>query len=150
MGLFNTLSYSGGAERLIVDAAMALRRHNHHVHLCTSHHDKSHCFKETIDGSLSVSVYGDWLPRSFFGKGHVLCAWIRSIFLACIVMWWVMTCRWNPDIFFVDQISISIPILKLMNRKVSQNYQALDRHHSYSIFFTPCRCSSIVTFQTCC
>jgi alpha-1,3/alpha-1,6-mannosyltransferase len=109
----------GGAERLVVDAAMALRQQQQHVHLCTSHHDASHCFKETVDGSLSISVSGDWLPRSILGKGHVLCAWIRSIYLACFVIWQILIGRWNPDLFFVDQISIAIPLLKLTNRKVN-------------------------------
>jgi hypothetical protein len=108
----------GGAERLIVDAALALQHHKHQVHLCTSHHDVSHCFRETVDGSLKISVYGDWLPRSLFGKGHVLCAWIRNIYLALTIILGILLGHWHPDIFFVDQISIAIPLLKLTNRKV--------------------------------
>ena len=53
----------GGAERLVVDAALALRDKNHEVHIVTCHHDDSHCFEETRNGSLQVTSVGDWLPR---------------------------------------------------------------------------------------
>ncbi|KAJ8455621.1 hypothetical protein OPV22_006277 [Ensete ventricosum] len=47
----------GGAERLIVDAAVQLASHGHSVHLFTSHHDKNRCFEETVAGPFSVKVY---------------------------------------------------------------------------------------------
>ena len=53
----------GGAERLVVDAALALRDKSHDVHIVTCHHDESHCFEETRNGSLQVTSVGDWLPR---------------------------------------------------------------------------------------
>ena len=56
----------GGAERLVVDAGLALRAKNHDVHFVTSHHDPDHCFEETRDGSLEVTSVGDWLPRYSF------------------------------------------------------------------------------------
>lgn len=37
----------GGAERLIVDAAVALIEHGNDVVIYTSHHDPNHCFPET-------------------------------------------------------------------------------------------------------
>ena len=37
----------GGAERLIVDAAVALKEKGNDVTIYTSHHDKNHCFPET-------------------------------------------------------------------------------------------------------
>ena len=40
--------------------ALALVSKGHTVHMFTSHHDPSHCFKETRDGTLNVTVYGDW------------------------------------------------------------------------------------------
>jgi len=59
----------GGAERLICDAALALQKKGHNVVLFTSHHDSSHCFKETKDGTLEVKW---WLATSTsFGK--ILC-----------------------------------------------------------------------------
>ncbi|KAF2299049.1 hypothetical protein GH714_030225 [Hevea brasiliensis] len=40
----------GGAERLIVDAAVELGSHGHNVHIFTAHHDKNRCFEETVSG----------------------------------------------------------------------------------------------------
>jgi alpha-1,3/alpha-1,6-mannosyltransferase len=42
----------GGAERLIVDAAVGLQNLGHTVEIYTSHHDPAHCFDETRDGGL--------------------------------------------------------------------------------------------------
>jgi hypothetical protein len=41
----------GGAERLVVDAALALQQCGHEVSFYTAHHDKAHCFPETRDGT---------------------------------------------------------------------------------------------------
>lgn len=49
--------YLGGAERLIVDAAVELASHGHDVHIFTSHHDKNRCFEETLAGVLHSSFY---------------------------------------------------------------------------------------------
>ncbi|XP_052178876.1 uncharacterized protein LOC127792428 isoform X4 [Diospyros lotus] len=42
----------GGAERLIVDAAVELASHGHNVHIFTAHHDKNRCFEETLSGCV--------------------------------------------------------------------------------------------------
>ncbi len=47
----------GGAERLIVDAAIALQAKGHEVVLYTSHHDPHHCFVETRNGGLLFGFY---------------------------------------------------------------------------------------------
>ena len=57
----------GGAERLVVDAALALKSRGHTVQFVTNHHDPNHCFEETIN-HLKVTVVGDWIPRSCFGR----------------------------------------------------------------------------------
>ena len=44
----------GGAERLVVDAAVGLQKLGHTVEIYTSHHDPAHCFDETRDGVLSI------------------------------------------------------------------------------------------------
>jgi hypothetical protein len=44
-------SFIGGAERLIVDVALAFKSLNHNVEILTSHHDPKHCFEETMDPS---------------------------------------------------------------------------------------------------
>lgn len=40
----------GGAERLIVDAAVGLQNLGHDVEIFTSWHDPNHCFDQTKDG----------------------------------------------------------------------------------------------------
>lgn len=40
----------GGAERLVVDAAVSLQQRGHEVVLFTSRHDPHRCFEETRDG----------------------------------------------------------------------------------------------------
>lgn len=46
----------GGAERLVVDAAVGLQSRGHSVVMYTSHHDPGHAFEETRDGTLKVKV----------------------------------------------------------------------------------------------
>ena len=80
----------GGAEKLIVSIALALKQcygvdnqSAHSVTIYTTHHDNAHCFEETLRKGLiiiydvilfdvllfidqlgdNIIVYGDWLPR---------------------------------------------------------------------------------------
>lgn len=105
----------GGAERAVIDAALALKSRQHNVEFVTCHHDPNHCFQETKDGSLKVTVVGDWLPRSLFGRCMALCAYIRMIVAACYL---VMFSSIQYDIIFCDQISACIPVLRLSRKKV--------------------------------
>ena len=105
----------GGAERAVIDAALALKSREHRVQFVTAHHDPSHCFQETSDGTLKVTVAGDWLPRSIFGRCYALCAYIRMIYAA---MYLVFFSGVEYDLVFCDQISACIPVLKLKKTKV--------------------------------
>lgn len=42
----------GGAERLVCDAAKALKSKGHKVSFFTTYHDPNHCFPETRDGTF--------------------------------------------------------------------------------------------------
>lgn len=46
----------GGAERLVVDAAMELKKRGHEVLIFTAHHDRQHCFEETLGGNYHELV----------------------------------------------------------------------------------------------
>lgn len=46
----------GGAERLVVDAAIGLQSLGHEVVIYTSHHNPNHCFDETRNGQLKIKV----------------------------------------------------------------------------------------------
>jgi alpha-1,3/alpha-1,6-mannosyltransferase len=43
----------GGAERLVIDAAVGLQNRGHKVTIFTSHCDPRHCFDEARDGELT-------------------------------------------------------------------------------------------------
>ncbi|KAK9024475.1 hypothetical protein V6N11_004635 [Hibiscus sabdariffa] len=99
----------GGAERLIVDAAVELSSHGHNVHIFTAHHDKNRCFEETSAGIFPVTVYGDFLPRHIFYRLHAVCAYLRCIFVAlCVLFMWP-----SFDVILADQVSVVVPLLKL-------------------------------------
>eukprot|EP00055_Hartaetosiga_balthica_P008157 m.29376 g.29376 ORF g.29376 m.29376 type:complete len:427 (+) comp6147_c0_seq1:21-1301(+) len=102
----------GGAERLVVDAALALKKRGYKVCIATSHHDKERCFEETRNGEIEVVVHGDWLPRTLFGRFYAFCAYLRMFYLAILVL----LLRRNQSFVFIDQISACIPIVRLMTR----------------------------------
>ncbi|KRX12743.1 Alpha-1,3/1,6-mannosyltransferase ALG2, partial [Trichinella nelsoni] len=103
----------GGAERLVVDAALSLKKSGYDVCLFTSHHDLQHCFPETANGTLSVVVSGDFIPRSIFGKCNAVCAYLRMIWLGLFVL---LFSKFRFDVAFVDQISVVVPLLRLFSR----------------------------------
>ncbi|RCK57858.1 Alpha-1,3/1,6-mannosyltransferase ALG2 [Candida viswanathii] len=71
----------GGAERLVVDAAVGLQDLDNDVIIYTSHCDLTHCFEEVSSGQLKVSVHGDFLPTNIFKKFHILFAILRQFYL---------------------------------------------------------------------
>ena len=46
----------GGAERLIIDAAVGLQERGHKVTIFTSHCDPGHCFEEARDGMTASTL----------------------------------------------------------------------------------------------
>nr|XP_029120030.1 alpha-1,3/1,6-mannosyltransferase ALG2 isoform X2 [Elaeis guineensis] len=99
----------GGAERLIVDAAVELASRGHKVHVFTAHHDKNRCFEETVAGPFPVTVYGGFLPRHIFYHFHAVCAYLRCMFVAlCVLFLWP-----SFDIILADQVSVVIPLMKI-------------------------------------
>nr|CCC90112.1 putative glycosyltransferase ALG2 [Trypanosoma congolense IL3000] len=104
----------GGAERLVVDAAVALQKHQRitpvHVLIVTNHHDSRRAFTETVDGTVAVEVYGSWLPTSVMGRAKVFTATIRMCWAALV------TCYAHPqtDCFMVDQVAAILPLLRLL------------------------------------
>jgi alpha-1,3/alpha-1,6-mannosyltransferase len=47
----------GGAERLIVDAAVGLQQKGYQVSIITGYHDPNRAFPETVNGTLQVDLY---------------------------------------------------------------------------------------------
>ncbi|XP_023982313.1 alpha-1,3/1,6-mannosyltransferase ALG2 [Physeter macrocephalus] len=104
----------GGAERLVVDAALALRARRCSVKIWTAHYDPGHCFAESRE--LPVRCAGDWLPRSlgWGGRGAAICAYVRMIFLALYVLFLGDE---EFDVVVCDQVSACIPVFKLARRR---------------------------------
>lgn len=126
---------AGGAEQLIVDAAVGLQTIGHQVEMYTSHHDPKHCLSETRDGTpapalsplhvpraglirdhsangvagtLKVTVFGDLFPKAKLLKA--LLSSLRALWLALRLLFG----RYTFDVLIVDQVSTSIPLLRLL------------------------------------
>ena len=104
----------GGAERLVVDAAVGLQQLQKKipvsVTMVTNYHNPKRAFAETTSGDLEVVVRGSWIPRHVKNKGHVLFATLRMMYAALV------TAALEPevDVYFVDQVSATMIVLKLL------------------------------------
>eukprot|EP00418_Pyrodinium_bahamense_P007379 CAMPEP_0179024126 /NCGR_PEP_ID=MMETSP0796-20121207/7293_1 /TAXON_ID=73915 /ORGANISM="Pyrodinium bahamense, Strain pbaha01" /LENGTH=424 /DNA_ID=CAMNT_0020720075 /DNA_START=15 /DNA_END=1286 /DNA_ORIENTATION=+ len=99
----------GGAERLVVDAAVALQGAGHEVCMYTARHEPDHCFEETRDGTLRVVVYGALLPRRVLGRFYAACAYLRMCWVSLRIV--ILSLASTFDVLIVDQVSICLPIL---------------------------------------
>lgn len=106
----------GGAERLVVDAAVGLKELKNDVTIYTSHCDPTHCFEEVK--SLDVKVYGDFLPTNILKKFHILCAIMRQFYLVLKLCYSSEVKKY--DYFIIDQLSFCTPILVLFKRPDSK------------------------------
>lgn len=117
----------GGAERLIIDVALALQNRGHRVTIYTSHRDKAHCFDEARDGTLDVRVRGNTIfPAHVFGRLHILMAALRQLHLTASLLTELGARKAygqskstnnaededRDDIFIVDQLPACVPFLK--------------------------------------
>lgn len=113
----------GGAERLVIDAALALQGTGHKVVVYTSHRDKEHCFDEARDGTLDVQVRGNSIfPVHICGRLFILMAILRQLHLTVQLLWERYRerrqghhdCDRVEELFFVDQLPTCVPLLKLL------------------------------------
>lgn len=54
----------GGAERLVIDAAVGLQNRGHKVTIFTSYCDPKHCFDEARDGKLFACQLNTYIHSS--------------------------------------------------------------------------------------
>ncbi|KAF7551971.1 hypothetical protein G7Z17_g4641 [Cylindrodendrum hubeiense] len=105
----------GGAERLVVDAAVGLQNRGHRVVIYTNHCDPNHCFDECRDGTLQVRVRGHWLiPMSLLSRLTILCAILRHIHLVLHIAVSGELRDLKPRAFIVDQLSAGLPLLRYL------------------------------------
>ncbi|KXJ86636.1 UDP-Glycosyltransferase/glycogen phosphorylase [Microdochium bolleyi] len=106
----------GGAERLVVDAAVGLQKQGHKVVIFTSHCDPKHCFDEARDGTLDVRVRGDSIiPPSILARFNILCAILRQFHLILQIYLSSELRSIGPHAYFVDQLSAGLPLLRLLD-----------------------------------
>ncbi|EFO27147.1 alpha-1,3-mannosyltransferase [Loa loa] len=96
----------GGAERLVVDVAVAMKRNGHRVQFVTNYFDPKHAFMETTEFDIKVI---DIFPRSFFGFGHALCAYVRM----CIAALYICIFLKKSELIFSDSISSCLLIFRI-------------------------------------
>ncbi|KAI1813641.1 hypothetical protein GGS20DRAFT_552641 [Poronia punctata] len=106
----------GGAERLVVDAAVGLQKRGHKVVIYTNHCDPGHCFDEVRDGTLkNIKVGGNTIvPPSILGRFSILCAILRQLHLILQMYLSSDLNNLKPDAFFVDQLSAGLPLLQFV------------------------------------
>ncbi|KAL8681627.1 MAG: hypothetical protein Q9186_002296 [Xanthomendoza sp. 1 TL-2023] len=103
----------GGAERLVLDAALALKSKGHKITIFTSHRDPTHCFDEARDGTLDVRVRGSTIfPATLFGRFKILFSVLRQLHLLIAITIFGELARLQPDAFFIDQLAAGIPFLR--------------------------------------
>ncbi|KAF5290892.1 hypothetical protein FQA39_LY14572 [Lamprigera yunnana] len=106
----------GGAERLVLDVAVALSKQHNKVSFMTNHFNKNHAFQELRENQFPVEVIGDWIPRNICGLCQAFFAYIRMMYLVLIHIFF--NNKSKPDLYFVDQIPIAVPFVKWTGAKV--------------------------------
>lgn len=98
----------GGAERLMVDAALALQARGHRVSLHVAAHDPARSFAATRDGGLDVRVRGGRVPLHIGGRLRLPLAVTRS--------WLAAGSVFGPDehvdALLCDGVAQLVPLLR--------------------------------------
>lgn len=96
----------GGAERVVVDAALEMQARGHSVTIYTTHHDRQRCFEETRDGTLDVVAAGSGGDPGRHWRAP-LAIW-RMARLAREVV----RRESDVDVLFCDLVAHIVPILR--------------------------------------
>jgi alpha-1,3/alpha-1,6-mannosyltransferase len=104
----------GGAERLIVDAALELQARGHRVTIFTGSHDPARAFGETCDGTLDVRVHGARLPLHVGGRLRVAAAIAKTAIAARAVL----RDTDRPDVVLCDVVPHVIPLFRALRRQL--------------------------------
>lgn len=107
----------GGAERLILDIALAMKQQHHEIVFLTNHFNEEHAFQELKKKQHKIRVIGSWIPDNIYGSLHALFAYVKIIYLAILYMTLIYWLE-KPDVFVTDQIPVANIILKIFKQKV--------------------------------
>ncbi len=108
IGLLHPELGLGGAERLVVDAAVELERRGHQVVMFTAVHDRARAFPETL--RMDVRVHGAFLPARIAGRMQASCTALRLAWLATRVA------AERLDVVVCDLVPYAVPLLKALGR----------------------------------
>jgi len=98
----------GGAERLVVDAALQLQASGHRVTVFTTHHDPRRCFDASR--MLDVRIHGDFLPLHIGQRLRAPCTIARMSYLAG-----ALARRGDRyDVVVCDLLPHVVPLLRLL------------------------------------
>lgn len=104
----------GGAERLVIDAAMELSRFGYEVVMYTTYHDAHRCFEETLSArgtrAAWIRVHGGWMPRQIFGLFHAPLAYLRTFWCAA----YLILVEKKVSVVFIDQVAAPILLFRLL------------------------------------
>lgn len=100
----------GGAERLVVDAAVELQARGHKVAIFTSTHDRKRSFPETLDGTLQVREHGAFIPSRVAGRLQAACTIARLSWTAAALA----AGRDRYDVIVCDLVPYAIPLLRAL------------------------------------
>lgn len=96
----------GGAERLVIDAALGLQDRGHEPIIYTPHLDRRRAFEEVVSGKVLAHQIRVPVPRAVFGRLHALCAALRC---ALVALWVALVQR--PDVAVVDIVTLPAAVL---------------------------------------
>lgn len=84
----------------------------------TSYFDPNRAFPEIEAEKVPLVCKGSAIPRHIAGKGLVVFAILKSWYLALCILYNSLVMGEKHDVFIVDQISASIPLLRMTGTKV--------------------------------
>ncbi len=102
----------GGAERLMVDAAVELVNQGHEVTIFTGRYDPCHCLEKTRNPMLTIKVAGNFVPHGLSGRFRVPCAIARMMVMALAMKQASRCC----DVMVCDLVPHVIPFYRLISR----------------------------------
>lgn len=100
----------GGAERLVVDAALELRARGHAAAILTASQHRAHAFAETLDGRVDVRERGAFLPSRVAGRAQALCTGARAAWLGAALA----ATREPFDVVVADVVPHALPLLRAL------------------------------------
>ena len=108
VGFLHPVLGIGGAERLVIDAAVELRARGHEVTVLTAEWTPDRAFPETRDGRVDVQVRGAFLPATIAGRLQAPCAIARQ--------WWLAAAAQVDahDVLISDITPYALPWLRLL------------------------------------